>query len=341
MYYPNLKTSDSELRAVRFLNNRTKRNITPIFELTRSRKTKALPNGSATRRLEQLVDVYGDSPFILDLATEEDIINDEIIGLFDEANGYARWLRFIRELSDSKVTPCALYVEDGGRKSFQTQIEKIVEQYGKVCLRTSVADEDAAKLYRWAVEASDAKKIILCGTLYYIEPFRIENYKSLVGAYIENVVGNRVPSTLLFPGSSFPRYVTDRDGGEDLSGEFSALELEVENSARRRFSNLPIEPSDFASVHPIRYPTGGGNWIPRIDIFDGTNYRYVRTRRDDGGYESAAQELKKSLVDSLPDCWGKRQIEEAMGGRVTGGSPSFWISVRINCWITQRASFLV
>lgn len=337
MYYPNLKTSDSELRAVRFLDNSTKGRITPIFELTRSRKTKSLPNGSVHKRIEQLLEIYGNSHFILDLATEEDIINDEIVDMFDETNGYSKWLRFLRDSGARGAYPCALYVEDGGKENFQRQVERIVSDYGRVCLRTSVADGDTAKLYNWITEVTDSNKIIACGSMYYIEPQRFKNYAVLAEAYITGVIGNQVPAALLFPGSSFPRYVTDRSPSGDLEGEFDALEIQAEADLKKKFPNMPIEPSDFASVHPIRYATAGGNWIPRIDIFDGTKYRYVRSRRDDGGYDSAARDLDSSLVARLPNCWGKQQIEETMAGRVAGGSPSFWISVRINCWITQRA----
>lgn len=338
MYFPNLKTSDSELRAVRFLDDSTKRRITPIFELTRSRKTKSLPNGSVHKRIEQLNEIYGKYKYILDLSTEEEIINSQIIDMFDEGGGYKNWINFLRENTNSNVYPCALYVEDGGKKNFQKQIERIVDIYGKVCLRTSVADESAVKLYNWTTEVSGIGNIITCGVLYFIEENRVRNYDSLCRTYIERVIGNQIPDVMIFPGSSFPRYVTDREGGGDLEGKFEALEITVERDLVRTFPNLPIHPSDFASVHPMRYPTGGGNWIPRIDIFDGTSIRYVRSRRDDGGYGSAAQSLDAKAIARLPDCWGKKQIQETIAGRVAGGSPSFWISVRINCWITQRAS---
>ena len=245
--------------------------------------------------------------------------------------------RFFGKNSEGNIIPCVLYTEDGSKENFQKQIDRIASRYGKICLRTSVADEDASKLYRWACEVVDANDIITCGILYYIEPLRIGNYKELCRLYVERVIGNKIPGSVLFPGSSFPRYVTDREGCGDLKGKFEALELLVERDVQTMFSNIPIEPSDFASVHPIRYQTGGGNWIPRIDIFDGSSFIYVRSRRTNGGYDKAAQDVDRTLVSRLPESWGKTQIINAIDGKVTGGSPSFWISVRINCWITQRA----
>ena len=275
--------------------------------------------------------------FILDLSTEEDLMNSETLSMFEEDDGYRNWLEFLTKHAGAHTIPCALYVDEGDKDQFQKQVTNIINKYGKICLRTSVVDEAAPKLYRWITEVTRPDNVVTCGVLYYIEPKRISSYESWCQDYIQTVIGNRPPNVIIFPGSSFPRYVTDLEDCDDLEGEFEAREVTLEKDIQERFSNLPIERSDFASIHPIRYQTGGGNWIPRIDIFDGATFRYVRARRDDGGYDSAAQELDRKLVSRLPSSWGKKQIELAMAGTVTGGSPSFWISVRINCWITQRA----
>ena len=221
-------------------------------------------------------------------------MNSETIKLFDETNGYRNWLRFLDSNANKKdALPCALYIEDGTRENFQKQVEGLLVNHEKICLRTSVADENASKLYGWIAEVTDIRNVISCANLYYIEPRRLQTYQTLCRTYLETVVGNRVPDSVLFPGSSFPRFVTDVEGSNDLEGEFEAREITLEAELRKQFANFPIQPSDFASVHPIRYETGGGNWIPRIDIFDGTNFRYVRARRDDGGYDLLHRNLIK------------------------------------------------
>ncbi|MGC4026343.1 MAG: hypothetical protein QM744_15055 [Mesorhizobium sp.] len=339
MYYPNLKTSDAELRAVRFLDADTKRKINPIFELTRSRKTLLSPNGSLRRRMDQLVEAYGGGNFILDLSTEEDLMNDETISMFDETDGYANWRNFIIEFKNLNIIPCAMFVDDGNKENFNLQVKYIVDNFGSVCIRTSVLDENAPQLYRWALEATSSQNILCCGITYFVDKKRAKNSEISCQEYLKNVVGNRPPKAILFPGSSFPRYVTEMDGCKDLEGEFQANELLLERELMQQFPNLPIKSSDFASVHPIRYQTSGGNWIPRIDIFDGMSFHYVRARRNDGGYGSAAQTLNRSLVSKLPDCWGKRQIESAMKGMITGGKPSFWFWVGFS-WLPPVGSLL-
>lgn len=338
MYYPNLKTSDAELRAIKQLSNEVKREIVPIFELTRSRKTKLLPTGSLTRRIEQLQDAYGSNPFILDLCTQQELMNEQTIELFNEFGGYRNWIRFLSEHTHQSIVPCLLYEDQGSKENFQEQARELQKRYGTVCLRTSASDELAQKLMIWACEAISESNLIACGLLYFIEHGRIDHYKGLCSDYMREVVGNRMPNTVIFPASSFPRYITDLPNCEDASGSFESSELALDAWLKEEFPSHNIQHSDFASVHPIRYPASGGNWIPRIDLFDGQGFRYVRTRRDDGGYKEAAKSITTSELNKVENCWGQKQIESAISGSVTGRSPSYWISVRINCWISKRAN---
>jgi Beta protein len=145
---------------------------------------------------------------------------------------------------------------------------------------------------------------------------------------------------LAFPGSSFPKSVGVKPYGEDAEGKFSALELPLFASLKRTFPNMPLVYSDFASVHPIRYPTKGGSWVPRIDVFSGGEFAYSRLRAEDDGYVQAAKNIVKEFGPSLPNSWGAEQVKQAAQGILPGRSPSFWISARINMWITQRAQEL-
>ncbi|HEY9013270.1 MAG TPA: hypothetical protein VIN06_19885, partial [Devosia sp.] len=284
MYYPNLKTSDSELRAIKHLAKDAKRGTIPVFELTRSRRTKALPMGSLKKRLQQLLENYGGSPYILDLCTQDELMNSETIALFSEQDGYENWRAFLKESAGENVIPCVLYEEDGSKENFQKQAIYLRDEYGKVCLRTSATDDLAQRLMIWLSEVISQDQIVVCALLYYIEPGRLDYYKELCRNYMRDVVGNRNPSAIMFPSSSFPRVVTDLPGCEDDTGTFSSHELALDDWLQEQFPNRHVQDSDFAAVHPIRYPASGGNWIPRIDIFTGSGFRYMRVRRNNGGY---------------------------------------------------------
>lgn len=340
LYIPNLKTSDAELRALRYLQPGVKKVILPVFELTRSRVTKKLPEGSVYRRAEQLVEVYGDSDFILDITTENDLLNAEMDSFFDEANGYAKWRNFLEGTFKNNVIPCLQYEEAGTKEQFQRQAVALVSRFGRAAIRTSVFDAEAANLYSWALEAAGEENIILMGSLYFLDKQSEGVYLDRCSNYLTRVIGNRIPDAVAFPGSSFPKSVATKPYGEDAQGKFPALELPLFASLKRNFSNMPLIYSDFASVHPIRYPTKGGTWVPRIDVFSGGEFAYSRLRAADGGYVQAAKNIMKDFGSSLSDSWGAEQIKQAAQGILPGRSPSFWISARINMWITQRARAL-
>ncbi len=336
MYYPNLKTTDSELRALRNLSPDIKKKICPVFELTRSRKTKKTPSGSLSKRADQLKEAYA-GRFILDLCTEPTLMNDETLDLFDEDMGYSTWHKFLERNFGSEVIPCALYVEDGTKENFKAQISWIIAKYGRVCLRTSVADEFISNLYSWTLEVASQDQVILCPILYYVPESELASAISACQYYISSVIGNRPPRELIFVASSFPRSVLDLPGCLDASGSFNAAEVTLEETLKTSFPNLPISNADFGSVHPRRYETKGGTWVPRIDYFENNTFRYSRFRQSAGGYLTAAMMIDTASIARLPRCWGTDQITQAKARRLPGASPSFWISVRINCWISKRA----
>ncbi|CAN7203313.1 hypothetical protein LJR030_000533 [Rhizobium sp. LjRoot30] len=338
MYYPNLKTTDSELRALRHISDDVKRRITPVFELTRSRKTSKNPLGSLSRRAEQLNEVYSGHPFILDLCTEATLMNSETEALFDESGGYSNWVLFLQANFRENIVPCVLYVEGGSKKNFQDQVIMLRELYRTVCIRTSVADEIASTLYEWTLEVAPEENIILCPILYYVSASEVPTTKAACVFYVTSVIGNRAPGVLIFAGSSFPRTVTELPGCADAAGRFPLAELSLEADLKQTYPNLPIANCDFASVHPRRYETKGGTWVPRIDYVVGDEFRYSRVRGNQGGYAAAAMNIDMHSLTRLPKCWGTDQISSAKSGHVPGASPSFWISVRINCWITMRAA---
>ena len=340
IYIPNLKTSDSELRALRYLTPAIKNVILPAFELTRSRVTAKLPEGSVVRRAEQLIENYGDSNFIIDLTTENDLLNEEMEKFFDERQGYANWRRFLQASFSGKVIPCLQFVEGGSELEFKRQVSELMQRYAKVALRTSVSDLEANELYRWAVEVAGEKDVTVIGSLYFLDQQSEDVYFDRCRRFLATVVGNKIPGAIAFPGSSFPKSVGTGVYGADDGGNFPALELPLFERLRTAFSNMPLVYSDYASVHPIRYPTRGGSWVPRIDIVQNGQFTFSRLRSPDGGYAEAARIIFTNYGRSLPDCWGSDQIKQAATGTVPGKSPSFWISARINMWITQRAEEL-
>ncbi|PDT13962.1 hypothetical protein CO670_25395 [Rhizobium sp. J15] len=338
-YVPVLKTTDSELRALKFLTSEIKSHILPAFELTRSRKTKGLPDGSATRRMEQVIEVYGRNNFILDLSTESDLINEEIISFFDQDDGYRNWINFLSGYAEYPIIPCALYEEDGTKADFCAQVSSLVSSFGKICIRGGATDAILIRqLMIWALEATSPDNIIVGGSIYFIPRGMLPNYEAIASQFIQDTVGNYAPHTLFVSSSAYPKYVVDTGYGTDSAGAFDATEFALTDNLVRRFPNLNIAHSDYASVHPIRYATNARGWVPRVDAIT-DRYSFRRYREADGGYARAAREIYSASGTSLVECWGTDQIRNAaLNGRLGGRSPSFWISVRINQWISRAVS---
>lgn len=340
IYLPSLKTTDAELRAVQNLSPDVKKRICPIFELTRSRKTKKDPQGSLLKRLEQVKQIYGNSEAVIDLTTEDSLINAEMDALFDEVNGYAPWCYFAESSFEPDYIPCLQYSEGSQLENFKRQARRLRGRFQKVALRVSVTDIEAAELYQAAVEEVGPESLILIANVYFIESGMLGYFENLCSDFIKNVIGNRIPTVICFPASGFPKSVGSGDYGQDGEGVFPALENALYFTLSKRFPSLPLIYADFGSVHPKRYETAFGTWIPRVDVpFDG-QYSYTRVRRHEGGYVAAARSAMSKFGNKMIDCWGSEQVRLAAAGKPMGSNPSFWISVRVNMWITQQVAKL-
>jgi hypothetical protein len=340
LYLPTLKTSDAELRAVKHLSDGIKKQMCPIFELTRSRKTKKDPQGSLLKRIEQVKEIHGHAPAIIDLTVEEALINPEMDLLFDEANGYDAWCIFAEVNFPASYIPCLQFSEGSSIQNFRQQASRLLQSFPKVALRLSVTDLEATELYEEVYDEIGHEKLILIANVKFVEHGMLNYSDGLCVNFLKNVVGNRIPNLICFPSSGFPRAVGSGDYGNDRFGSFPALEISLFNKLSAQFPSLPIAYSDFGSVHPIRYEAAFSNWVPRVDIPLDGNYSYTRIRRGEGGYAAAARLALAKYGNDLTNCWGTEQIRLAAAGTPPGSNPSFWISVRINMWITEQVERL-
>ena len=96
---------------------------------------------------------------------------------------------------------------------------------------------------------------------------------------------------------------------------------------------------DFGSIHPVRYDTGGGGWIPRIDVPLNDKCFYHRYKRDEGSYVFCAKEvIKDSKYEKISglNSWGDLEIKDASEDNPNGKNPSHWIAVRANLYMTRQ-----
>ena len=148
-----------------------------------------------------------------------------------------------------------------------------------------------------------------------------------------------MPKAIICSFSSFPSAVGKRPYGGYNTGSFKILEVITNKSLLNKYQF--VLHGDYGSVHPKRYETAGGGWIPRIDFLTEEYFFYHRHQRqpEDGGYIRAAKEVISNenykRIKGI-DVWGDNEIAATANENPNGLNPAHWIAVRINLYITKQ-----
>ncbi|MBW3225446.1 beta family protein [Marinobacter adhaerens] len=338
-YLQVIKTTDAELKGFFNLSDEVKRKILPLFELTRSRTTKIVPEGSIYRRLENIREAVGDNEFVLDLTSHEDLMNYEIEELLDDENGFSAWTSFIDSLNLKQVIPAIHVYQDGDPDDIVEQVRVLSSSNEKVAFRVG-SDDTELEFYLRHIKrglASDSQ-LLLVFDAGFITEWDYQKKKNELDQKIKFARRYIPDADVTICGSSFPKSVKDSSSGKDDYGKLPIWEWVIFCELKGDYPNIIY--GDYASVHPVRYQTGGGGWVPRIDYPLDEYIIYYRYRRDDGSYPRCAEELVDDVDFDDLSCWGTEQIHSALSGEPNGKSPSFWIAVRLNIHITRKATFL-
>lgn len=336
-YFPILKTTDSELKAFEHLPDGIKGHILPIFELTKSKRSKKNPIGDIEVRVSKLKELVKKNYFILDLSVEESLINTQIKDmLYDSTNGFGSWTKFISNLINaglnvipvihyspydldavriqiqtlSQISPLLAFRIERGDAAFVSEVLKHIAPENLIL----IIDAKFIKLEN----AQADKSGIFTDTLQEIISANGDKFKAIVCAL-----------------SGFPSTVVAKGYGGDETGSFPMIETATSTSLSKNFN---VVHGDYSSVHPIRYDTGWG-WVPRIDFCSEDTYFYHRIRREDGGYAAAAKLVKSDeRYHKTPhfSLWGDEQIALAANGTPERSNPAHWIAVRINLYIARQ-----
>lgn len=338
-YSPILKTTDAELKALRHLGLEVLESALPILELTRSRRSKNNPEGSIAKRIDQIQDILGKHPFILDVTTEPAMSNAQIDSiLFGGADGFRSWIRQVRDMRDQGLLVIPMIHYDPVHEvGVGRQIKRLLKLSPVLAFRVDPHDDDLDHYLRFFAQHMNISDLILVldGRYLSLSNNPDGDYADYFHGKVTHIQSSHAPKGIVCAFSSFPDSVTRKHYGDDESGTFPVAEL-VTN---RNLQSVGVVAGDYGSVHPLRYSTGGGTWIPRIDfVGDDDQFHYHRYRREDGGYVRAAGKVvddEHYQAIAGPFTWGDTEIELAAGGEPSGKSPSHWIAVRVSLYITQ------
>ncbi|WP_315851108.1 beta family protein [Yersinia aldovae] len=332
-YFPLIKTRDAELKAISRLSDDILSEILPIYELTKSRKTKVAPDGDIHRRMTLIAEIQGDKPFILDVSSNDKYINPQMEQLLDENKGYYEWQYFISLYSNLNIIPMIhLYDEDDF-----SEVTKFVSEMSKLKSKLAV---------RLPFNLDDYKKFItpiIDGLNGDCKIFVIIDGEQVTSKEQENVTNgflfacqeieefNSKIEDIVILTTSFP--LSPAKHGNDDEGEVSILEEYIFQQVSQEY---PVKYGDYASINIQQVEIKGGTFVPRIDISLPEEIIYKRYRRDDGSYVLCAQKMVEDSRYNPIGTWADKEIELASKGTPSGISPSFWIAVRMNYYITTR-----
>lgn len=332
------------MKAFKMLSPELRSHITPFVELTASRRSKTLPEGNVEKSVELLLDSVGESgSFILDIASDEDLRNSELEAFYDPANGYDKWCSFLESIkgASKRLRPTILLnMEDGDSHAEITkQAQRLIDTFDEVYLRLPISDVSPEDITYVAGLFSTLPKgkINLVLDAGFIGQNKIGTVKAEILKLMQAVKDAGFTSVRI-TSSSFPKLVTAAGYGQNKERDhFGIDELKLFSELQNDEPEITWLYSDYGTVHPVRYETRGGVWVPRIDVPLDDQIYYYRYRREDGGYKKAAiGAYSDSRFDHTLDCWGMRQIKTAATGTPPGLSPALWISVRINIHLTRR-----
>ncbi|MBW5801341.1 beta family protein [Halomonas elongata] len=342
LYFPIIKTRDAELRCFGNIGASCFEKMLPIYELTKSRKTKKAPDGDIYRRMKQIGDIQGDRPFILDLSTDERYINPQIEQLLAEQHGFKDWQYFIFDLhSGLNIIPMVhLYEDDSGVMS---DVGKFVadasERVRSIAVRLPYdlgRDEVGYYVRSIAGQMVEGCKlyVILDGGFVRDKPV-----SDVVDLFLDSCAGiegyEEKIEDVVVSCTSFPSSPAN-EGRADVDGKFRIYEEEIYQGV---VENFPVKYGDYASINIEQIEMKGGTFVPRIDVasLDGMYFTYKRYRRNNGGYVRCAEHTVRDSNNYSPlGVWADDEIKLAASGKPTGISPAFWISVRMSYYIRTR-----
>ena len=342
LYFPIIKTRDGELRCFKNIHNDDFDKILPIYELTKSRVSKKAPDGDIYRRMQQISDIQGTRPFILDLSTDERYINPQINQLLSEHNGFIEWQYFLFDLNSNLNIIPMIHIYEDDNSQFH-EVEEFVRvasskvQHLAVRLPYDLEQREIEYYLTPIIEnLGDTCKLYVILDAEFI---RNEPIPNIVDTFLESCSGttrfNDKVEDVVMLCTSFPSNVA-QTGKEDIDGYFDISEEMIFQAISEEFD---IKYGDYVSINTEQIEMKGGTFVPRIDIasLDGKTFSYKRYRRHEGGYVECAKHTVRDTNSYSPlGVWADEEISKAAQNEPSGISPAFWISVRMNYYIKTR-----
>jgi len=219
------KTGDAELKALENLWNGMK-NVFPIVEITRGRKSSKDKIGEIRKRVDKIKDLFKSKDICLDLTTASDLTNEEINAMFNPKGGYVAWVNFLVDLKKQKIFKSIIptIIIDINDKNFEKnlklEVETLSNNFSYIAYRNDIADDGCYEDIEMIRDIILSRKnsLLFIIDCEFVTPGSWNTYADKVVIRIEKIRKILGRTNFIVVSTSFPKYVTDFSS--DNSGTF-------------------------------------------------------------------------------------------------------------------------
>lgn len=371
-YYPVLKTSQSEIRALaNTLQSDSKQTIIPLLMLTKPRISDN-SSSSLQNHIKRILSKLGKNRKVVIGITDDEKFQDASLSqfLYDSAEGYYAWQRQLARAKglNNNIIPCVIGNPNANNlKNYKLQIQQLAETFSEIAIKLpAIIEDDFSEIIK-ILKFIDFPLMKHGNLVYldfgYIESLQFEKFMNMLPKLNETIEDdNSIKSTFIILFSSCPSTFPigkDRENckiQEVPMLEYSVLEKIISVCGRLKYG-------DYAYIHPKQSESGGIVWYPRIDypVQQGNHCYYARyfnkeiTRKDrnfriithvsnEEAYIALSKKFANELFfkDDFIKSWGREEISSntSSSPENIGKSPSHYIAVRSNIHMTRILSIL-
>ncbi|HBZ14946.1 MAG TPA: hypothetical protein DEO73_04205 [Pantoea sp.] len=352
-YFPIIKTTIAEMRALKNLQPSAWNNLTPILELTKSRKGKNNQDSSVYKKIDEISQIIKSEELILDLTNIDALANEQIESFQDDNDAFNNWCNFIEYVHTKLpgIIPVLLAYPDSTFNELTLQLNCLSQKTKKIAIRIPIFEEGLGGLFNNFVNLIKTNPNLIHSIIfdasYIYKEIGQKPFKYIVDfiSYFYSQVGNIYSGNFIFCSEHYPANIIEYlDKGQDQFDnvvEFNnAVLYRKVKSALMNLNMSSILYGDYGGIHPFRNDVKAFNWIPRIDYPTDNKIYFSKVRRDVGGYGQCAKNIVRLIEfqnDSLK-CWGMDEIINASRTKPGGLNPSYWISVRSNIHMSRMTN---
>lgn len=355
-YIPIIKTGDAELKALLNLNTNYKEKLTPVIELTRGRRSKKDVMGILQKRIDKLKEINLHR-FFIDLTSDSSLSSVEIDIKRSNKDNYKEWCDFCISLKQffPLICPVIQIEEDEDYENYLTglanQILFMQQHFDYLMFRIDSDNyinivSDLKKLQETYANIDTSKVFCMLDNKY----IRYDNIPTALTIKCCEVLSSINIKNIVISSTSYPNSITEMLGalpnGRLKADKLPLYELKLYNRIKSDTKDINLIYSDYASVNPIRNDNVimAKGWIPRIDLPFLDNIVIYRKKRETSSYAARYKEIAVAVCNSTEfnyvkqhyNCWGIEEIKKAAYGAISGANITFWISVRINIYLTMK-----